>query len=258
MYSIYLLHWDVEKAESLSEILQSFGYQVASGPIDNKSMRQLRDDPPDIMVIDLSRKPSVGRDVAIGFRSYKNTRNMPIVFVEGEPDKVLKTQSILPDAVYTEWDQIQKALKQAIESPPAAPVVPESTMAAYSGTPLPKKLGIKPDSVVTLLNEPDGFKDMLAPQLPNGAKLQSSKNSPGDVTLWFLNSMADLEDQIAAISKQYGEQKLWIAWPKKSSGVKTDITQTLIRNTGLAAGLVDYKICSIDNTWSGLLFTRRK
>lgn len=107
------------------------------------------------------RLPSHGRDVALGIRKFKSTRYVPLVFVEGDPEKVKHIKELLPDAVYTTWSQIQGALKRAIAHPTKDPVVPRTALDGYSGTPLPKKLGIKAHSVVCLIDAPKSFENPL-------------------------------------------------------------------------------------------------
>ena len=150
------------------------------------------------------------------------------------------------------------ALAEAIAHPPEAPVVPESLFAGYSGTPLPKKLGIKPGMTVALLDAPDTFEETLGP-LPEGVALAWDGSVTSPLAVWFLRSSAELEEGLARAIEAVEERGgLWMAWPKRASGVATDLTQQAVREAGLAAGLVDYKVAAIDNTWSGLLFTRRK
>jgi hypothetical protein len=130
-------------------------------------------------------------------------------------------------------------------------------MDAYAGTPLPKKLGIKARSVVALVGAPDGFEETLG-ELPEGVVLRRQLRGHPDVTLWFTRSWKDLDQGIERMGAFAEGGGLWIVWPKKSSGVTTNVSQGVVREVGLAAGLVDYKVCSIDETWSGLRFTRRK
>ena len=208
------------------------------------------------MIIDLSRVPSQGRDVALGIRKYKATRHVPLVFVEGESRKVERIQALLPGAVYTTWDHIADALEEAIAHPPAEPVVPESVMDAYAGTPLPKKLGIKSGSVVSLVNAPEGFEATLG-ELPKGATMREGGETPSDVTLWFTTSRAQLEQGISEMAERADRGGLWIIWPKKSAGLESDLAQTVVRRVAMAAGLVDFKVCSVDETWSGLRFTQK-
>ena len=242
MPRIQLIHGDAARVE----MLRAAGYEVApETPLVPGFLRQLRQDPPDAVVIGLDTRPSMGRDIGVGIRHAKATRHVPLVFAGGDPERV---RQVLPDAVYTPWSRIRGALKQAIAHPPADPVAPKSIFAAYSGTPLAKKLGIKPDSVVALVGAPDDF------QLPAGVEMRGPARGSRDLTLRFVRSARDL----AAAVTSAPESPLWIVWPKKTSALASELTQQQVREAGLAAGLVDYKICAIDATWSGLLFRQRR
>jgi hypothetical protein len=129
--------------------------------------------------------------------------------------------------------------------------------AGYSGTPLPKKLGIKPGSVVRILGAPKGFRKTLG-ALPEEVELREDSRGRANLTLWFLPSLEVLERGMQAMAASLEEGKIWMIWPKKASGMATDLSEQEVREAGLAAGLVDYKVCAVDATWSGLLFTRRK
>lgn len=257
MHRIRLIHWDAAGAEERGAFLRSVGCGVVHEQLTPAGLRALRKDPPSAIVLDLSRAPSQGRDVALGLRKHKATRHVPLVFVGGDPKKVARIRELLPDATYTTWDAIEGALNHAIAHPPEDPVVPRSTFDAYAGTPLPKKLGIKADSVITLIGAPEGFEDTLG-ELPAGALLRRGDPDPRGVTLWFVRSRQELEDQIEEMGAFARGGGLWIAWPKKASGVASDLSQTVVRKVGLASGLVDFKICSLDATWSGLRFSQRK
>ncbi len=257
MYRVRLIHWNATEAEERARQLQAAGYEVEHALLDAMSLRALRDDPPDAVVVDLSRIPSQGRDVAVGLRVHKATRHVPLVFAGGAPEKVDRVRELLPDAVYTTWEGIDVPLARAIAQPLADPVVPASTMAGYSGTPLPKKLGIKAGSVVALINAPERFEETLG-ELPEGAGLRRQATDDSDLTLWFTRSRAELEGGIEAMESFAQKGGLWILWPKKASGVVSDLSQTTVRQTGLDAGLVDFKVCAVDKTWSGLRFSQRK
>ena len=110
---------------------------------------------------------------------------------------------------------------------------------------------------VALLGAPDGFEATLG-ELPNGLVFTRGAGGSCDVVLWFVRSRAELEGEVGRMGTRLGGGRLWIIWPKKASGVLTDVTQQLVREVGLGAGMVDYKVCSVDATWSGLLFARRK
>jgi CheY-like chemotaxis protein len=257
MTRVKLIHWKESEIAQRTEKLRACGYEVDHEALDGgQAFSELRSSPPSAVVIDLSRLPSNGRDVAILLRRTKATRHVPIVFVEGETDKVARIRELLPDAVYTTWGRIRGALKRAITKTSVTSVVPDQ-MAGYSGTPLPRKLGIKEGSILALINAPPDFSKILG-ELPVGVTVKTGSRSRRDLTIWFPKSVKELEDRIDRLAEQVGGGGIWIAWPKKASGVKTDLTQTVIRKIGLAAGLVDYKICAIDVTWSGLKFTRRK
>jgi hypothetical protein len=129
--------------------------------------------------------------------------------------------------------------------------------AGYSGTPLPKKLGIRETYSVLLLNAPARFERKLEP-LPDGAEIVE-KPPVARVTVLFVISQAELARDFRPLAKALPDKSaLWIAWPKKASGVKTDLNENVIREFGLGDGWVDYKVCAIDETWSGLCFARRK
>jgi CheY-like chemotaxis protein len=255
---IRLIHWNSAEAKHLAEKLKEIGYQVTyempSGP---DLLRELGKNPPDAVVIDLSRLPSQGRDMALAIRHQKSTRHLPLIFVEGEADKIARIKEHLPDAVYTTWSNIAQSLKHAIAHPPKDPLIPQSRMDGYSGASLGKKLGFKASSVVVLVNAPKDFEKSLG-KLPEGVIFRKRDVGPRDLTIWFAESVGELESRIRPIASLIENGGLWIAWPKKTSGMSSDLTQNHVRKIGLASGLIDFKICSIDETWSGLLFTRRK
>jgi hypothetical protein len=128
----------------------------------------------------------------------------------------------------------------------------------YSGTPLPKKLGIKEDHRVAIVNAPPGFTSTLRP-MPAGVTLMTEVNaSPFDVIVFFTKERAELQGAFRALAKHLVPNGgLWIAWPKLASGVVTDLTEDVARDVGVGGGLVDNKVCAIDETWSGLRFVYR-
>jgi len=254
---VRLIHWNRDEASERAERLRALGYSVTHDPLDRAALRRMRTEPPDVVLIDLGRLPSQGRDIAVNIRKYKASRDIPLVFVDGAPEKVESVRALLPDAVFTEWNQIDTALKQAIAHPPQYPVVPESLMAGYSGKPLAKKLGIQVGTVLGLFGAPEGFETTLG-ELPEGVRVRREPTDPCDLTLWFVRAQEEMERRIERMRSFAEEGGLWIAWPKKSSGVVSDLSQNIVRQTGLESGLVDYKVCAIDATWSGLLFTKRE
>jgi hypothetical protein len=257
MQRIRLIHWNVAEAEEKAAKLRLAGYGVEFEPLAPVVLRDLKRNPPAAVVIDLSRLPGQGRDVGLAIRHATATRGVPLVFVGGDSEKVGQIRQQLPDAVYTAWSRIRSALKRAIARPPTDPVVPDSVLAGYAGTPLPKKLGIKENSVVALIDAPHGFEQQIG-ALPTGVTFRSTVRGQSDLIIWFVKSSKDLSRRIARMAELTGQGGMWLAWPKKASGMTTDLTQAVVRKLGLAAGLVDHKICAIDSTWSGLKFARRK
>jgi hypothetical protein len=125
-------------------------------------------------------------------------------------------------------------------------------MAGYSGTPLPQKLGIKASHRVAVISAPPGF---LAGQLPESVKLQSGLRgtAPLDVIVWFVTRKSDFVERLDAMRDRMASAAgLWVAWPKKASKVPTDMTEDVVRAVALPTGLVDNKVCAIDETWSAL------
>lgn len=236
--------------------LRAAGFAVSSGPIDASVMKALRADPPAAFVIDLDHGFSFGRDIAMWLRQARSTRVVPIVFLGGDPEKLARLRGQLPDATFASRTRIRSAVRNAIANPPATPVRPGSALAGYSGTPLPKKLGIKAGATVTLLSPPAGFTRTLG-ALPEGVEIRTDLRKPPDLIVWFARSRSEIERRIVALARKVGRDGMWIAWPKRSSGVSSDLTQADVRRLGLANGLVDYKVCAIDATWSGLKFARR-
>lgn len=134
-----------------------------------------------------------------------------------------------------------------------------SVPAGYSGTPLPRKLGIRPGSRVALVDAPPDLLSILSP-LPDDVVLHRgfTGRSPLDVILCFVTSRATLQKRLPrAIARLDVAGGLWIAWPKRASGVRSDLTEDTLREICLPTGLVDNKVCAIDHTWSGLRFVRR-
>ena len=130
-------------------------------------------------------------------------------------------------------------------------------MAGYSSTPLAKKLGIKEGARIGLVNAPDGFEDYVG-ELPAKAHFVSRLTNSLDIILLFVLTERALARDFSKLSKKLTSNgMIWIAWPKKSSGVTTDLSFENVQRIGLDAGLVDVKICAIDDTWSGLKFVYR-
>jgi CheY-like chemotaxis protein len=255
---IRLVHWKEDEVAERAARLEAEGYEV-DGEVPGTSIgvKRLREDPPAAFVIDLGRLPSHGREVAYAVRQSKALRAIPIVFVGGAEEKVDAVQKRLPDAAYTVWDDIGADLARAIDNPPPDPVVPVSDSGPGSGRPLARKLGVKEGMAIALLDPPDGIEATLGP-LPARVAVRRGNRGRREMTIWFTTSRRELERRFGAVAGAVGDGTLWMAWPKRSAGIETDLTEDVIRDVALAAGMVDNKVCAIDGTWSGLRLTRRR
>ena len=138
-----------------------------------------------------------------------------------------------------------------------------ASSAGYSGTPLPKKLGIAPGHVVALHHAPSGYLEVLG-ELPPGVKVRSGGTARADVVQLFTTKRAELEKSLASLGRSiFPDGALWISWPKKTALKKDpslagDLDENAIREIALPTGLVDVKVCAVDETWSGLKLVWRK
>ena len=130
--------------------------------------------------------------------------------------------------------------------------------AGYSGTPLPRKLGIREDSRVLLIGAPRGYPATLGP-LPGGVRFERRASAGVDLAQLFVTRREDLARHLRALRKTLRpDTVLWISWPKRSSGVATTITEDVVRELALPLGFVDIKVCAVDEVWSGLKLVVRR
>ena len=255
---VRIAHWREEEGLRRRGELEAQGFSVEYHPVDAGALLGiLKAQPPDALIIDLSRSPAQGRDLGVALRIHGSTRRVPLLFVEGETEKVEAVRRVLPDVIFTSWDGVATPLRNVLAQPPLDPVVPKSALAGYSGTPLPKKLGIKEGDQLLLVQAPEGIQDTLG-LLPDGVRLVTRFSSRVSLTLWFVRQEVELEAGIEKWASRVGKGGIWILWPKMRSGVPSDLKQAIVRRVGLANGLVDYKIAAVDATWSGLKFSVRR
>jgi len=126
-----------------------------------------------------------------------------------------------------------------------------------SARPLTAKLGIKPGFAVCLLGAPAGFAALLAP-LPDSVTLSARAAASAQLFVVFVRHARELNVRLAELAGLVERQTLWLAWPKQAAQVATDLNGNVVREAGLAAGWVDFKVCAIDPTWSGLAFKKRR
>ena len=231
-----------------SEGLDASAYP-ALGP---RAFREIRANPPDAIVIDLTELPSYGRTMGVLLREQKGTRNIPLVFLKGDPEKAARVREVLPEAAFATWPNVAPAILRTIARAPAqgaAPTVP--------GTPLAKKLRIGEDSVVAILEAPENIREILGP-LPKGVRIEK-KMGAADLALYFVKSSSALGRALPRLSAQTTPGKtLWICWPKRTSAMPCDLTLNAIREMVRPYDMIDSKICAVDATWSGTAITRRR
>lgn len=131
-------------------------------------------------------------------------------------------------------------------------------MAGYSGTPLQKKLGFKEGQTIALVDVPDNFAELVGP-MPDGVVVRTDARGKADVVVYFTIEASLLEKRIAVLGRMiFPMGGLWVAWPKRTSKVVTDMTEDRVRDLAIPTGLVDTKVCAIDDTWSGLRLVWRR
>ena len=258
MPRVFVVHWKPEEAGQVLDTLNKGGVTAElagkDGPV---ALRSVREKQPDAIVIDLSRMPSLGREVAIELRKSAKTRHVPLVFVGGLPEKVSAIREQLPDAEYCECAGLVKAVRAAIKNKPDLPVQPTAMMDRYKGRTVSQKLGITSGTKVGVFEAPRDYRRILS-SAPEDVEFQEDSASGCSLVLWFVREQHEVDARIRGMARHADKAKLWIIWPKGGNAKNGKPTETTIREAGLAAGLVDYKVCAVDEKWSGLLFARAK
>lgn len=248
MRRIRLFHWNATEAKPLIERFQGDGYTVdyPGDKVLERPFRSLRESPPYAIVIDLTRLPSRGRHLAVAFRSEKTIRSIPIVFVDGDPEKVERIRAELPDAIYTSRAKVSSALKRA--KPLVNPASPP-----YSNRTTAQKLGIREGKRVAVVDAPRGYAKTVG-TLPAGASFEEDPADVLPVTLWFVRKPEEYLAALPRMRELAGKSRLWVIYPKQQGRQKTsaEVTLFFIRDTALGVGLVHYKTCSLDTTWTGM------
>jgi len=239
----------VERAHRLcSEGLEAAAYPTL-GP---SSFREIRANPPDAILIDLTELPSYGRAMAVLLREQKSTRNIPLVFLKGDPEKAARVREVLPDAVFATWPNVASVILRAIERAPGQCAAPN-----VAGIPLAKKLRIAKGSVVAILEGPENIREILGP-LPEGVRIEKKVGDAG-LLLLFVKSAAALGRALPRIATHMEPGRtLWVCWPKRTSSMPCDLTLLSIREMVSHYDMVDSKICAVDATWSGAAITKRR
>lgn len=250
-----LIHWDVPEARTRQARLETMGYAAdfytRAGP---GLVRAIRTDPPSAVLIDLSRLPGQGRDVALELRANPETRQIPLVFVDGLPEKVLPVRQSLPDATFSTWTHLVEDLPRAIARPPRPLAAPPPEPAPSSRS-TAARLGVQANSVVALLSAPPDFAASLEP-LPKGVTLRRQMSDDCDLVVWFVRSRRELQDGLPLRAARLARGRLWILWPKKASSQSGELSAASVRELGQKAGLVEEKSASIEGGWAGMLLVK--
>jgi hypothetical protein len=180
-------------------------------------------------------------------REQKSLRTIPLVFIEGDPEKAAQVRGMLPDAVYATWAKAASAIHKAIARAPAEPLAPIAP-----NTPLLAKLGVRQDSRVAMIHAPREFR------LPEGS-WRRTQPAAADVVVAFYQSAAALDRELSMLARlmQKG-RKLWIAWPKKGGSAPGDLAMVRIQAMIETYGLTQYKVCAIDEKWAGMVLGIRR
>ena len=247
MIRVLVMHRETAEASERAARLRALGFDAAPYlSLGTRGFRGIRQDPPQAILIDLTRLPSYGKMMGVLLRQQKALGAIPLVFAEGDPDKTAQVRAILPDAEYATWAKIAGAIRRAVRQAPRDAMPPRDL-----GRPLLAKLGIGEASRVALLNAPEGFE---LPGVRTGKQLGEA-----DVVMIFFRNSAALSRELPKLPGMMRKgRRLWVLWPKKASGTPSDLTMVRIREMASAFGLVDYKVCAVDATWSAMVLGKRR
>jgi hypothetical protein len=259
MPRVRIVHWKAPQAGPLIEACPACGFEVEYDDIKFAELAKIiRAKPPDALAIDLTCLPSHGREAATYLRRTKYARRIPLIFVDGAPEKVEAVRRQLPDAKFTTRKRLGASIRMACaKGVPADPVVPPGAMGRYGSRTMAQKLGIREGSTLAVIDAPRDYAAALG-ALPEGVEIAEDPASAQElkqVTLWFVRDPREYEAGLRGMRAIAGRTKLWVVWRK---GVKGGLTDRKVREAAIEAGLVDYKICAVNEQWSAMAFAGRK
>ena len=253
MRTVRLFHWRASEARELIGLLEGAGYGVLyHDRTQAPSVREIKESGVCAIVIDLSRLPSHGRNVAAWIRGTKSIQHIPLVFAGGDPEKVAAIRQEIPDAAYVSHARLAAALThvKALENP----VVPRQMMAPNPKRTTAQKLGIKDGAKLRLIDPPNRYESIIG-ETPGDVEVTEDPSDASAITLWFVHDAGEFEAGLPKRRGMAAKGRLWIIWRKRrGDGLNGDH----VRRSALKVGLVDYKICALDETWSGMLFAMKK
>ena len=216
-------------------------------------MRALREGPPRAVIIDLSRAPARGRDVALMIRQSPRTRPIPILFVGGAEPKKRAIQEQVPDAIFLSWEEVKDALEAVLRGQLRVAPEAHTLFEVYRGRSLGQKLAIKESERISVIDPPLDFHRSLG-ELPPGLVWINGLDESADLVLLFVKQLEELRACLDTILKLDFTPRLWICWPKKKSPIRSELSAPVIQDQARSRGLSEYKVCSIDEIWTGKLF----
>jgi hypothetical protein len=247
---IVFLHWKREEIRELASRI--LGCAIACYvPIAGEGMKGLKEYPiPDALVIALDRMPSHGRDIGYAFHRQKSTRQVPLVYVGGDPAKVEKIRELLPESTFTDWDRVSEAIRGAIANP--AMVLPRPG-GEISTAPVYRKIGLEQGMRIALLGAPAPLED-LAPGLPSGIAIDEEPSIQTAMTLWFVRSEEEFAGGLPEIAPALGKKpRLWVFYQRGKG-----LTWTRMLEAAAAYELAQFKIMRLNERWSGVGFGRSR
>jgi CheY-like chemotaxis protein len=253
MIRALVIHYHPGDAAELAARLRRDGFEPDVYPVvGSAGLGRIRDNPPDVAVIDLMRMPSYGRAMGALLRQQKSTRGIPLVFIQGDPGKTRLVRKLLPDAVFTSIARLAPSIEKAVAAPPREPLLPDPARIPAAG-----KLRIREGNTICLVNAPPGFRTHLNP-LPKAVRFQTSP-ADADIILLFVKSSAQLGRELPRFATGIEPGRaLWVLWPKKTSGVATDLTMPRIIEFCSTMALSIGRLCAVDKTWSALGISPRR
>lgn len=255
MARVRIIHWKPEEAGPLIEACRACGHDVEYEDLPFPALaKTIRRNQPDVLLVDLTRLPSHGREAAMAIRRTKYSRHIPIVFVDGEPEKVAAVRKHLPDATFTTRGQLCARIRSACANPAKNPIAPPGVMERYGSRTKAQKLGIKEGSMVAVIDPPRDYEAIIG-DVGEGVELAENPDSVQPVTLWFVRDPDAFRAALQRMRSIADKTRLWVIRPK---GQKSLLNENFLRAAANEVGLVDYKICAIDDHWTGIVFARRK
>ena len=250
MAFVQVIHWKPAEAADLVAACQAAGFEAAC----SAEPRVLRERVPAAVVIDLTQLPSHGREVGVWLRQAKKTRHVPIVYVDGDPEKVGRIRAMLPDAVFTSRARLHGELKSAVRKGIPNPAVPPPDIVRFGGRSAAQKIGIKAGMTVGLIDAAPDYQALLG-ALPEGVEFLEEPAKPQALTLWFLHYFDGVMNALDGMRRVAARTRLWMVWRK---GGKREVTFYSILTAAAEVGLALSKLCAVNAEWSAVWLVPRK